>query len=216
MSNALTEAIANMKEQDALNLAEKMLSGGEDPLIILSHCREGLEIVGKRFEEGTYFLPELMLAGNILKTISKMAEPYLKKNPQLAGERLGKVVMGTVAGDIHDIGKDIVVFLLDMNGFEVHDLGVDVPQEKFVEAIREVQPEVVGMCALLTNVFDSLKSTIDAIEEAGLRDRVKIMIGGGAVNEGVRKFSRADAYGEDAVAAVTLAKGWVKSGTPRQ
>ncbi len=211
MSNALTDAIANMKEQDALNLAEKMLSDGEDPLALLNYCREGLEIVGKRFEEGTYFLPELMLAGNVLKTISKMAEPYLKKNPEIAGERLGKVVIGTVAGDIHDIGKDIVVFLLDMNGFEVHDLGVDVPREKFVDAIKEIKPEVVGMCALLTNVFESLKSTIDAIQEAELRDSVKIMIGGGAVDEGVRKFSGADAYGEDAVAAVTIAKNWVKS-----
>jgi 5-methyltetrahydrofolate--homocysteine methyltransferase len=118
-------------------------------------------------------------------------------------------VLGSVKGDIHDIGKDIVKFLLDVNGFEVHDLGVDVPPERFVEAIREVQPGVVGMSALLTTVFESMKNTVAAIQEAGLRDNVKIMIGGGTVSEEVRAYSGADAYGKDAVAAVNLAKEWI-------
>jgi 5-methyltetrahydrofolate--homocysteine methyltransferase len=125
-------------------------------------------------------------------------------------ERLGKVVIGTVQGDIHDIGKDIVAFLLDVNGFAVHDLGVDVPASKFVKTIREVQPQVVGMGALLTVAFESLKSTVEAIQTAGLRDRVKIMIGGGGVDENVRKYSGADAYGEDAMAAVNLSKKWTE------
>ncbi len=212
MSNQLTEAIANIREQEALDLAEKMLKAGEDTIKLLDYCREGVEIVGKRFEEGTYFLPELILAGDVLKKISKMAEPYLGKGSEDKKERLGKVVIGTVEGDIHDIGKDIVVFLLDVNGFEVHDLGVDVPRGKFVDAIREIQPQVVAMSALLTTAFDALKATVDAIQESGLRDQVKIMVGGGAVDQGVKKFSGADAYGEDAVAAVTLAKNWVKAG----
>jgi len=208
MSNELVDAMANMREQEALTLAEKMLYDGEDPLRVLELCREAIEIVGKQFELGKYFLPELVLAGEMLKKISKMAEPFLEQDSEVRTERLGKVVIGTVEGDIHNIGKDIVTFLLDVNGFEVHDLGVDVPAQRFVEAIKEVQPEVVGMSALLTLAFESLKSTVEAIKEAGLRDHVKIMIGGGAVDEEVREYSGADAYGEDAMAAVNLSKEW--------
>jgi len=207
--NDLVDAMANMKEKDALSLAAKMLNEGEDPLKILELCREAVEFVGKQFELGTYFLPELILAGEMLKKITKMAEPFLKQGAGEKTERIGKVVIGSVKGDIHDIGKDIVVFLLDVNGFEVHDLGVDVPVQDFVDAIREIQPQVVGMSALLTTVFESFKHTVEAITEAGFRDRVMIMIGGGTVTDEVREYSGADAYGEDAVAAVNLSKKWV-------
>ncbi len=211
MPHDLVEAISKMKEQDALNLAERMLNNGEDPLKVLELCRKAVEMVGSEFEAGRYFLPELVLAGEILKQISKMAEPFLKQGSELAVKRLGKVVVGTVKGDIHDIGKDIVVFLLDANGFEVHDLGVDVPAEEFIKAIKGLKPQVVAMSALLTLAFESLKSTIKAIDEAGLRDQVKIMVGGGGVSEEVREYAKADAYGEDAVAAVTLARQWTES-----
>lgn len=210
MANELVDAMVNMKEQETLNLAAKMLKDGEDPLRVLELSRQALEIVGKQFESGTYFLPELILAGEMLKKISKMAEPFLKQGSGEKTESLGKIVIGTVEGDVHDIGKDIVTFLLDVSGFEVHDLGVDVPAQKFVEAIQEEQPEIVGMSALLTLAFEYLKSTVEAIKEAGLRDQVKIMIGGGIVDEEVRKYSGADAYGEDAVAAVMIAKKWVQ------
>jgi len=149
------------------------------------------------------------MAGEMLKKISSMTEPFLKHGAEEKTARLGKVVLGSVAGDIHDIGKDIVKFMLDVNGFEVLDLGVDVAPERFVEAIREVQPKVVGMSALLTTVFESMKNTVAAIKDAGLREDVKIMIGGGTVSEEVRAYSGADAYGKDAVAAVNLAKAWV-------
>jgi 5-methyltetrahydrofolate--homocysteine methyltransferase len=211
MPHDLVNAISKMKEQDALDLAERMLNSGEDPLKVLELCRKAVEMVGSEFEAGKYFLPELVLAGEILKQISKMAEPFLKQGSELAVKRLGKVIVGTVKGDIHDIGKDIVVFLLDANGFEVHDLGVDVPAEEFIKAIKDLKPQVVAMSALLTLAFESLKSTIKAIDEAGLRDQVKIMIGGGAVSEEVREYARADAYGADAVAAVTLARQWTES-----
>jgi 5-methyltetrahydrofolate--homocysteine methyltransferase len=209
--NDLVDAIANMKEKEALILAEKKLSQGEDPLKVLELCREAVEDIGKQFELGRYFLPELILAGEMLKAISKMAEPHLKRDTQATTEPIGKVIMGSVEGDIHDIGKDIVIFLLDVNGFEVHDLGVDVSAHKFVEAIQTIQPQIVGMSALLTTVFGSFKHTVDAIAEAGLRNRVKIMIGGGTVTDEVRKYSGADAYGEDAVAAVNLSKIWVEN-----
>ena len=113
-------------------------------------------------------------------------------------------------GDIHDIGKDIVVFLLDINGFEVHDLGVDVPAEKFVEAISQIQPAVVGLSALLTTALEAMKNTVDVIKSAGLRDQVKIMVGGGAVDEKVKEYTGADVYGADAVAAVNLSRKWVE------
>ena len=206
MSHELVEAMAGMKEQEALGLAKGMLDGGEDPIKVLDLCREAVEIVGKRFEEGKYFLPELMMAGEMLKQISEMAKPLIQTEQKV--ERSGKVLIGTVEGDIHDIGKDIVVFLLDVNGFEVHDLGVDVPRQKFVDAIKEVQPQVVGMSGLLTLAYDAMKNTVEAIEESGLRDKVKIMIGGGGMSEEVRAYAGADAYGGDAMAAVNLSKEW--------
>ena len=207
--NELVDAIAHMKEQDALNLAEKMLNEGENPIRILEMCREAVEYVGKQFELGNYFLPELIMAGEMLKKISKMTEPFVKQDAGKNTERIGKVVIGSVKGDIHDIGKDIVIFMLDVNGFEVQDLGVDVPPEEFVDAIRQTQPQIVGMSALLTTVFESFKNTVEAIKDAGLRDDVKIMIGGGTVTDDVRIYSGADAYGKDAVAAVNLSKKWV-------
>ena len=211
MSDELVDAIAHMKEQNALNLAEKILNEGENPIRILEMCREAVEYVGKQFELGNYFLPELIMAGEMLKKISKMTEPFVKQDVGKNTERIGKVVIGSVKGDIHDIGKDIVIFMLDVNGFEVQDLGVDVPPEEFVDATRQTQPQIVGMSALLTTVFESFKNTVEAIKDAGLRDDVKIMIGGGTVTDDVRKYSGADAYGKDAVAAVNLSKKWVAS-----
>jgi len=209
MSDNLVDAMVHMREQEALALAQKMLNDGVHPFRVLEQCREAVEMVGKQFELGKYFLPELVMAGEMLKKISSMTEPYLKHDSEDSTARLGKVVLGSVKGDIHDIGKDMVKFLLDVNGFEVHDLGVDVPPDRFVEAIKEVHPEVVGMSALLTTVFESMKNTVAAIQAAGLRDEVKIMIGGGTVTEEVRAYSGADAYGKDAVVAVNLAKEWV-------
>jgi 5-methyltetrahydrofolate--homocysteine methyltransferase len=166
-----------------------------------------MEIVGQRFEAGTYFLPELLMAGEMLTEITELVKPEMAKTQEL--QRHGKVLIGTVKGDIHDIGKNIVTFMLDASGFEVKDLGVDVPPEKFVEAIREFQPQVVGLSGFLTLAFDAMKGTIAAIQAAGLRDGVKIMIGGGPVSEDVRNYTGADAYGRDAMAGVSLAKQWL-------
>ncbi len=209
MSDNLVDAMVHMREQEALALAQKMLNDGVHPFKVLDQCREAVEKVGKQFELGKYFLPELVMAGEMLKRISSLTEPFLERDAEDKTASIGIVVLGSVKGDIHDIGKDMVKFLLDVNGFEVHDLGVDVPPDRFVEAIKEVHPEVVGMSALLTTVFESMKNTVAAIQAAGLRDEVKIMIGGGTVTEEVRAYSGADAYGKDAVVAVNLAKAWV-------
>lgn len=207
MSKELVNAVADMKEQEALKVAKEMLEGGANPMAILDATREAMDIVGQRYEEGTYFLPELMLAGVMLNEIADMVKPKLAKVPDM--ERRGKVLIGTVEGDIHDIGKDIVVFMLDVNGFDVLDLGVDVPARKFVEAIKDFEPQVVGLSGFLTLAFDAMKDTVEAISKAGMRDKVKIMIGGGQIDDMIRKHTGADAYGRDAMAGVSLATKWI-------
>jgi len=203
----LVEAIADLREEEALKIVKDRLSAGEDPLKILEEARQGLEIVGNRFASGEYFIPDLIYSGEIMKQITEIVKPLISQTTQV--KKLGKVVIGTVAGDIHDIGKNIVVFMLEVNGFEVYDLGVDVPPERFVEKIKETGAPILGLSGFLTLAFDSMKRTIEALKEAGLRDKVKVMIGGGQVTDEVRKYTGADAYGKDAMAAVSLAKAWV-------
>jgi 5-methyltetrahydrofolate--homocysteine methyltransferase len=207
MVKELVNAIADMREEEALALVRQQMADGADPLEILGAAREAMDLVGKRFEAGEYFLPELVMAGEMLGQITDLVKPELAKGP--AVERLGKVVIGSVAGDIHDIGKNIVTFMLDVNGFEVHDLGVDVKPARFVEAIREVRPHVVGLSGFLTLAFDAMKDTVAAIEAAGLREQVKIMVGGGQIDDKICRYAGADAYGDDAMQAVSLARGWV-------
>lgn len=201
------EALADLKEEEALKIVKEKLAAGENPLKILELCRKAMAIVGRRFEEAEYFLPDLIMAGYILREISEIVKPETGTVGE--AKRLGKVVIGTVQRDIHDIGKNVVIFSLEANGFEVYDLGVDVPPQRFVEKVREVKPEVVALSGLLTVAFDAMKETIEAIKEAGLRDQVKIMIGGAQVDELIREYVGADAYGPDAIAAVSLAKKWV-------
>jgi methanogenic corrinoid protein MtbC1 len=206
-SDPLIDMVADLREEDAITTVTNRLAAGEDHLQILESCRSAMAIVGQRFENKEYFLPDLIMAGEILRQISDLIKPLLKTS----GERhkMGTVVLGTVHGDIHYIGKNLVKFMLEANGFEVHDLGEDVTPQRFIEAIHTVQPQIIGMSGLLTIVFDAIKDTIDAITAAGLRDHVKIMIGGSQIDERVRAFTGADAYGSDAMAAVNLAKQWV-------
>lgn len=207
MSEELVKAIAEMREEEAVRLVRDLLDKGVPATAILDAARQAMDIIGQRYEKGIYFLPELMLAGEIMSQIAEMIKPRLAEAPEV--RRLGKVLIGTVKGDIHDIGKNIVSFMLDANGFEVLDLGVDVPPQKFVEAVQDFQPQVVGLSGFLTLAYDSMKETIQALEAAGLRDRVKVMIGGGSVDEHVRAYTGADAFGRDAVTGVSLAKKWV-------
>ena len=164
MAKDLVKTLADLKEKEALKIVEDRLSAGEDPLKILDDARRAVEIVGKRFADGEYFIPELIYSGEILKAISGRVKPKITKGGE--AKRLGKVIVGTVAGDIHDIGKDIVVFMLDVNGFEVFDLGIDVPAQKFVDTIKETGSTVVGLSGFLTLAFDSMKETVEAIKKA--------------------------------------------------
>jgi methanogenic corrinoid protein MtbC1 len=206
----LVEWLADMNEDDALALSNKMLlEEGADPLRVLELCRNAMDIVGKRFEEGEYFLPELVLAGEMLDTIGKVAKPLIKTAPGEEAKKLGKVLIGTVHGDLHDIGKNIVTFMLDINGFEVKDIGIDVPIKTFIKEITAYQPDVVGLSGFLTLAFDSMKETISAFEAEGMRDKFKIMIGGGQIDDTVRGYTGADAFGVNAVEAVHLCKSWM-------
>lgn len=206
----LVEWLADMNEDDAFALAKKMLlEEGANPLRVLELCRNAMDIVGKRFEQGEYFLPELVLAGEMLENIGVIAKPLIKQAPGGEPKRLAKVLIGTVHGDLHDIGKNIVTFMLDINGFEVKDIGIDVPVKTFIDEIGQFKPDVVGLSGFLTLAFDSMKETIEAIQDAGLRDKLKIMIGGGQVDEAVRNYTGADAFGTNAIDAVSLCKNWM-------
>ena len=206
MAGNLVNALADLKEEEALKIVKDRLNASEEPLKILEDARKGMEIVGKRFADSEYFIPDLVYSGEILKAVTELVKPKLTQAAE--SKKLGKVVFGTVAGDIHDIGKDIVVFMLDVNGFEVHDLGVDVPVQKFVDEIKKTGAPVVGLSGFLALAFDSMKETVEAIKAAGLRDKVKVMIGGGQMSEEIKKYTGADAYGKDAMAGVALAKKW--------
>lgn len=205
----LVEAIVNLEEETALRLAKQMLEASADPVEVFETCRKGMEQVGERFEEGEYFLSELIMSAEIFQEIMEIVGPQLKK----ADVRiLGRVLIGTVQRDIHYIGKNLVIALLEVAGFDVIDLGVDVPPEKFVEAIGEHKPDIVGMSGLLTLAIESMKTTVAAIEEAGLRNNVKIIIGGGRVNEDAYGYVGADAWADNASKGVKICKELITKG----
>ncbi len=208
MTDNLATALAELKEKDAMTIAEDRLNGGDDPMTILADARRAMEVIGKRFETGEYFIPDLVYAGEILKAITEMVKPKLGTTRE--GESIGKFLMGTVAGDIHDIGKNIVSFMLDVNGFDVHDIGIDVPVQKFIEEIEQFKPDIVGLSGFLTLAYDSMKDTVQAISDAGLRDNVKIMVGGGVLDETVVAYVGADGFERNAGGAVSLAKKWME------
>ena len=207
MEKPIVQKLANLEEEAFLNLLQEELDGGADPVAILEDCRAGMVLVGKRFEEDTYFISDLMMAGELFKQATNLLGPKM----QLSGDASrGKVVVGTVKGDIHDIGKDLVVGMLKAANYDVHDLGVDVPPENFIDVLKETKARVLGLSALLTTAFESMKDTVDAIKEAGIRSEVKIMIGGGPVNQEVVEYSGADDWGADAQEAVTLCNRFMK------
>lgn len=201
MDKKLFELVVEMEEEEALNYAEEYLAGGGDPQALLDVCRDAMDEVGNLFEKGEYFLSELLLGGEIFQSIMEVALPYLSEGDH---QKIGKMVLGTVREDIHDIGKDIYKAFVEAAGFEVIDIGVDVPEETFVEAVKEHQPDLVGMCCLITAGIVTMKTTIDAIKAAGFD--VPIIIGGGRVDDDVQAHVGADAWADDAATGVRLAK----------
>lgn len=209
MSQRLIDAIIALDEDRSLNEVRKCLQDGDDPVLLIEDCRRGLYVVGERFDQGDYFLSELVVGAEIFKQTAEVLAPLLAADRRESRKPIGQVVLGTVKGDIHDLGKSIVAVLLEAGGFEVHDLGVDVGPEAFVEKVRQTNAEIVAMSALLTVAFEAMKETISALDRAGLRERVHIMVGGGPVDETVQAYIGADAYGRNAVTAVEIARGFV-------
>jgi 5-methyltetrahydrofolate--homocysteine methyltransferase len=206
----LVNAVAEMMEDEAMNLTKKYVAQGVPTVQIIDAYKDALIIIGKRYEECTYFVPELILAGEMMKAASEVIKPLMadgKSNVET--QRIGKFLLGTVEGDIHDIGKDMVHMLMDINGFEVKDLGVDVPLERFWDAYKEFQPAIIGMSGLLTLAYESMKRVVDMLKEKGVRDKVKVIIGGGQMDEQACKYVGADAFVTDAVAGVNICKRWV-------
>jgi methanogenic corrinoid protein MtbC1 len=199
--------LADLEEDEVIKLVKQRLEAGEEALAILEDSRKAMEVVGDRFAGGQYFIPELVYSGELLKQITELVKPHLTQSGET--KHLGTVVIGTVAGDIHDIGLNIVEFMLNVNGFEVYNLGIDVPVETFVERMKEIKAPVLGLSGFLTLAFDSMKDTVEALEAAGIRDKMKIMIGGGQMDDEIAKYAKADAYGKDAMAAVSLVKKWI-------
>jgi corrinoid protein of di/trimethylamine methyltransferase len=203
---AMAKSVMEGEVADAKKLAQQAVEQGLDPLAAISEgFVSGLNKVGDGFSCGTMFLPDLVMAGEAMKAAMAVLEPELHKRGATR-PMLGKVVIGTVQGDIHDIGKSIVATMLSASGFQVFDLGNNVAPEKFVEKAREVEADLVGLSALLTTTMVRQRDVIKALDEAGLRPKIKVMVGGAPVTRGWVKEIGADGYSEDAVGAVAVAK----------
>jgi len=200
----LREAILAGDAAAAVSAARQALAEGADPVLLISQgISPAMAEVGRLFEEGEYFVPELLMAARATKEIFQILRPMLA---QTGTKPKGHIVLGTVQGDLHDIGKNLVAAMLEGGGFEVTDLGVDVPPEKFIAAVKDKQAQIVGLSALLTTTLPAMKTTVEAFRTAGMRERVKIMIGGAPVTKGYADSIGADGYGENAVASVDLAR----------
>ncbi|MDR3553912.1 MAG: corrinoid protein [Syntrophobacteraceae bacterium] len=201
----LAHALSNMEEKRVYEIIDKQIAEGANPMDIIQECNDGMIRVGELFSEGTYFISQLIYSAEILKKVMSKLDPLLS-GLKVSGSVRGKVIIGTVKGDIHDIGKNIVATLLRGSGFEVIDLGVDVPSEKFVDAVKETNAKILGLSALLNFTYPAMKEVVEAISAAGLREKVKIIIGGAPVNEQVREFTGADHYAKDAVEGINMCK----------
>ena len=200
MTEELGDLILTFKRDAVLEIVERRLGAGEDPLQILDDCRRGMTLVGERFQEGDFFLAELILSAEIFKEVTAVIEPRLSRAN--FAQTKGRVLIGTLQGDIHELGKNILITMLRVHGFEVHDLGVDVPPSAVVDKVRGFKPHVVGFSALITTAFPSMKEAVALLQEAGLRDSVKVMIGGGVTTAGVRDYVGADFQTTDAMEGV--------------
>ena len=209
----LFTAVVEMQEDNAMALTRSYLEQGVPALELFGCYQSALEEIGKRFEQQIYFIPELIMSGEMMKAAAEMLKPAMAgqdAGPAAAGGKLGKVVMATVQGDIHDIGKNIATMMLELNGLEVKDIGVDVPIDTIIEEAVAENADVIGLSGLLTLAFDPMKSVVDKLEEKGLRNKIKVIIGGGQMDEQVCKYVGADAFVTDAVEGVNTVKRWLQ------
>jgi methanogenic corrinoid protein MtbC1 len=206
MATELSAALADFKRDIVLETISQRLKAGDDPVQLIKELQEGMEEVGERFDRAVYFLGELMMSASLFNEAMAILEPKLQASAQ---QSLGKIVIGTPRGDIHEIGKNIFCTLAKGAGFEVHDLGVDVPVEKFVAKVEEVKPEIVGFSSLITTAFEPMKEIVDGLEAKGLRDGLKVIVGGGVTNDTVQKHVGADAQTNDAMEGVRICRVFV-------
>jgi len=197
----IVDAFLYLDESAVRRLVKSMLDAGVNPVEIMEDCRKGMLAIGERFERGEFFLSEMIMAAEIFRQVTEQIRPYFGGS---ASEARGRVVIGTVEGDIHDIGKNIFTALLEVEGFDVVDLGVDVPPARFVEAIRNHDPNIVGMSCLLSTSIEAMKNTVDAITEAGLRGKARIIIGGGRLERHAAEYIKPDAYTDNAAQGVKM------------
>jgi len=200
----LAQAVIEGEPEEAEELAKQALAQGADPLACINEgLMKGIQEVGELFSKGEYYLPELIIGADAMKAALDVLEPALMGDQKR--EVVGNVVLGTVAGDLHEIGKTLVGTMLTANGFKVTDIGVDKKPEEFIAAIRETNADIVGASALLTTTMLQQEQLIKALEEAGIRDQVKVMVGGAPVTDSFAKKIGADGYAEDAISAVNIA-----------
>ncbi len=200
--NALIDAFADLEDEKVLELVKKQLEEERNPAEILDDLKKGMDRVGERFSNNEYFLVELVMSADVFSSALEILEPRLLDS-QKQSEK-GKIVIGTVRGDIHYIGKNLVVAFLKANGYQVYDLGEDVRPEQFVEKIKETGANILALSGLITMTHEVMRETIEALKEAGIRDQVKVIIGGGDTDQEVVNFTGADAFGKDALSAVKL------------
>ena len=210
MSNELvtqiTTSIIEGKPDETANLTRQALEAGLEPLTIIDEgLTVGMNIVGEKFQTGEFFLPNLVIAASGMNQAMEILKPELESRQQ-AAESLGTVVIGSVAGDIHEIGKTLVGTMLAANGFQVHDMGVDVPNETFINKVKETGASILGLSALLTTTMTVQRQVINELEEAGIRGQVKVIIGGAPISQEWSDTIGADGYADDAIGAVDLAK----------
>lgn len=204
--SAISKSIADIKPDETVDLTRQAIAAGLEPLSIINEgLVPGMDIVGAKFQTGQYFIPHLVTAAGGMKQAMALLEPELRARQEKM-ETPGTLVIGTVQGDIHEIGKSLVGTMMSVNGFQVHDLGVDVPPEAFVAKVQETGANLVGLSALLTTTMTFQEEVIEALIEAGVRDQVKVIVGGAPVSQEWADTIGADGYAEDAVGAVKLAK----------
>jgi dimethylamine corrinoid protein len=206
LSKTIVEALVEFDEDSIMEGVVNRLDKDKDPMRLMRDLQEGMRIVGERYSSGDYFLSELIMSADIFTRAMKLIEPRIVGRVQ---ETLGKIVIGTPKGDIHDIGKNIFCTVAKGAGFEVHDLGVDVSVERFLEAIESVRPEILGFSSLITTAFEPRKKVTDSLVEKGLREKIKVIIGGGVTTETVRRYVRADAQTIDAVEGLYMCKKFI-------
>ena len=204
----LADALASLNENEVARLVRDKIKAGVDATSVLEECRKGMDIVGERYKKGEYFLSELIVSGEIFKDAVKVLDPLLKEGQE--SSKATRVVLGTVKGDIHNIGKDIVALLLRASGFKVYDLGTDVAPSAIVDKLLETEAPILGMSGLLTPSFESMKETVEAVRAAGIRDKVKIIIGGGIVTELVCRYAGADAFTDDGPEGVEICRKFAR------